>query len=71
MRKILPLLVLMLPTAALAHVGHLEQADGHDHYIAAWGLIGAIAGSGWLVWSELRRPKDEKPKRRKDGGAGA
>ena len=70
MRKILPLL-LLLPTSALAHVGHLDEVSGHDHYIAAWALLGAIAGSSWLVWSELRRPKDVKPKQAKDDGAGA
>ncbi len=69
MRKILPLL-LVLPTSALAHPGHLSALDGHDHYVAAWALLGAIAGSGWLVWSEMRRPKDVKPKRAKDDGAG-
>ena len=68
MRKILPLLAL-LPTSALAHPGHLSTLDGHEHYIAAWALLGAIAGSAWLVWSEMRR-KDEKPKRAKDDGAG-
>ena len=70
MRKILPLL-LLLPTSALAHVGHLDEAAGHDHYIAAWALLGAIGGSAWLVWSEMRRPKEEKPKRAKDDEAGA
>lgn len=69
MRKILPLLVL-LPAPALAHVGHLDEAGGHDHYIAAWALLGAIAGSGWLVWSELRR-KPAKAKRAEDDEAGA
>ncbi len=67
MRKILPLLVL-LPAPALAHVGHLDEMGGHHHYLAAWALFGAIAGSGWLVWSELRRPKDTKAK---DDEAGA
>jgi hypothetical protein len=71
MRKILPLIVLTLPSAALAHVGHLEVVDGHDHYLAAWALLGAIAGSSWLIWTEMRRPKDEKPKQAKDDGAGA
>jgi hypothetical protein len=71
MRKILPLLLLLLPSAALAHVGHLDEVDGHAHYVAAWALLGAIAGSTWLIWSELRRPKDDKPKRPKDDEAGA
>ena len=71
MRKILPLIVLTLPSAALAHTGHLDVADGHNHYVAAWALLGAIGGSSWLIWTELRRPKDIKPKRAGDDGAGA
>jgi hypothetical protein len=70
MRKILPLLVLLLPSAALAHVGHLDEVDGHAHYVAAWALLGAIGGSAWLVWSELRR-KAGTPERREDDEAGA
>ena len=71
MRKILPLLAL-LPTSALAHPGHLGALDGHQHYIAAWALLGASAGSSWLIWAELRKPQGPaKPKRRKDDGAGA
>lgn len=68
MRKILLLLALFLPSAALAHPGHLGEAEGHAHYLAAWALIGAIAGASWLIWSELRAPS--KPKR-KDDEAGA
>lgn len=71
MRKILPLLVLLLPTAALAHVGHLDEVDGHSHYLAAWALFGAIAGSCWLIWNETRRPKAPPSSRAKDDEAGA
>ena len=73
MRKILPLLLLLLPSAALAHVGHLDEVDGHSHYVAAWALLGAIAGSTWLIWTEMRQPKGpSKPKpRAKDDEAGA
>lgn len=71
MRKILPLLVL-LPLPALADPGHLSERMGHDHYLAAWALLGVIAGSGWLVWTELRRPKAPPAKRQaKDDEAGA
>lgn len=71
MRKFLPLIVLLAPSAALAHVGHLDVSEGHDHYVAAWALLGAIAGSSWLIWTEMRRPKDVKSKRAGDDGAGA
>ena len=64
------ILLLLLPLPALAHVGHLEEVDGHSHYIAAWALLGVIAGSCWLIWVEMRAPR-RKAKRSKDGGAGA
>lgn len=71
MRKTLLLLLLVMPLPALAHVGHLDMVDGHDHYLAAWALLGVISGSLWLIWTESRAPKTPKAKRRKDGGAGA
>ena len=52
-------------------VGHLDAADGHDHYVAAWALLGAIAGSLWLIRAELRKPKAPKAERAKDDEAGA
>jgi hypothetical protein len=70
MRATLFLLLLTLPLPALAHVGHLEEVDGHSHYIAAWALLGVIVGSCWLIWVETRAPR--KAKRSKGGGgAGA
>ncbi|MBP1806701.1 DUF6732 family protein [Rubellimicrobium aerolatum] len=68
MRKTLLLLALLLPSAALAHPGHLSEAEGHAHYVAAWALFGAIAGAGWLIWTELRARSAPK---RKDDEAGA
>ncbi len=64
------ILLLLLPLPALAHVGHLEEVDGHSHYIAAWALLGVIVGSLWLIWVEIRSPR-RKAERSKDGGAGA
>jgi hypothetical protein len=63
-------LLLLLPVPALAHVGHLEEANGHSHFVAAWALFGVIAGSLWLIRAELRARRS-KPARGKDGGAGA
>ena len=60
MRKTLFLIALLMPSAALAHVGHLETVDGHDHFLAAWALLGAIAGSSWLIWTELRSSKAKR-----------
>ena len=54
MRQFLLLLLLVAPLPALAHVGHLDEVDGHAHYIAAWALIGVIAGALWLIRSELK-----------------
>ena len=64
------ILLMLLPLPALAHVGHLEQVDVHSHYIAAWALLGVIAGSLWIIWAEVRSPRP-KAKRSKGGGAGA
>jgi hypothetical protein len=64
------IILLLLPLPALAHVGHLEEVDGHSHYIAAWALLGVIVGSLWLIWVETRAPR-RKTKRSKGGGAGA
>jgi hypothetical protein len=71
MRNHLSLLFLMAPLPALAHVGHLDVVEGHDHYIAAWALLAAIAGSLWLIRAEIKAPRKPKAKRPKDGGAGA
>ena len=54
MRNHLSLLFLMAPLPALAHVGHLDVVEGHDHYIAAWALLAAIAGSLWLIRAEIK-----------------
>lgn len=71
MRKTLLVLLLLLPLPALAHVGHLDEVEGHSHYIAAWALFGVIVGSSWLIWTELQARRQPKAKRPKDGGAGA
>ena len=60
MRSTLVLLALLLPQAALAHVGHLNERGGHDHYLAAVALLGAVIGSCWLIWTELRSSKVER-----------
>ncbi len=67
MRKTLLLPLLLLPGAALAHVGHLDDVDGHSHYLAAWALLGVIAGSLWLIWTERRAPKAPKGERKAKG----
>lgn len=67
MRKTLLLLLLAMPLPAMAHVGHLDAVDGHSHYLAAWALLGVIAGSVWLIWSELRSPSRPKRDRRVRG----
>jgi hypothetical protein len=69
MSKILLLIALLMPLPALAHVGHLDEVDGHVHFVAAWALFGAIVGALWLIWVETRAPKRPKGGA-KDGGAG-
>lgn len=66
MRKTLSLLPFLLsaPLPALAHVGHLEELDGHSHHVAAWALLGVIAGSAWIIRGELRSPRRPGASRR-------
>lgn len=46
--KTLVTFFLLLSTPALAHVGHLGEAAGHGHWIAA-GALGAAALAAWLA----------------------
>ena len=65
MQKLLLALLILLPLPALAHVGHLDEAEGHSHYLAAWALFGVIAGALWLIWTEPK--KGARPARRVKG----
>ena len=62
MRIALSLVLILLATAAPAHVGHLGELAGHDHWVAAGalGLAGLVA-----VWGALKGrkedPKAEEP----------
>ncbi|TNC70350.1 DUF6732 family protein [Rubellimicrobium roseum] len=67
MRNAFLLLALLLPQAALAHPGHLAERGGHDHVIAAVALLGAVIGSCWLIWTELRPAKPARLARKDDG----
>ena len=44
------LLTILLAAPANAHVGHLGEVAGHDHWTlgAGLGVIGAAAVAGWL-----------------------
>lgn len=59
MRLSLPLILLFAAGPALAHVGHLGDLAGHDHWVAAGalGLAGLVA-----VWGALKgKTKAPKP----------
>ena len=50
MRTILALLLILSPTLAQAHPGHLADVAGHDHWVAGIALGAAIGAAvwGWL-----------------------
>ena len=43
--------------AANAHVGHLGELAGHDHWVAAGAIGAAIAVAGWNI---LKGKKDKE-----------
>ena len=45
------LMLLLLPSSALAHVGHLGELAGHDHIAIGVG-IGVLIGAA--VWGKLK-----------------
>ena len=58
MRHLLILIaVVMLPTSALAHVGHLGEVAGHGHWLGA-AAIGAAIAIGLLAASKDRKKQD-------------
>lgn len=54
----LTLILSLFPGAALAHVGHLGEAAGHDHWVAGAAIGVAIAVGLWATWKG-RRDKDK------------
>lgn len=58
MRFALPLILLFAAHPAFAHVGHLGDLAGHDHWVAAGalGIAGLVA-----VWG-LAKGRKEPPK---------
>ena len=63
MRVALCLILMFAADAALAHVGHLGDLAGHDHWVAAGalGVAGLVAVWG-LVKGRKDPPKAEDPK---------
>lgn len=55
MRSLLAALIL-LPAPALAHIGHLGELGGHDHWIALGGI--AIA-AGIALWGGRKKPDED------------
>ena len=46
--------IILAPASAQAHLGHLGELSGHDHWIAA-GLAAAAA----FAWLAITRPREE------------
>ncbi|WP_099826668.1 DUF6732 family protein [Oceaniglobus indicus] len=59
--------IVAMPGRAMAHPGHLADAAGHDHWIAAAALgLAILLGVGALV-RDRRHAKAERPVRGKAG----
>ncbi|SFJ30209.1 DUF6732 family protein [Jannaschia pohangensis] len=58
--RCLLLLPALISTPAMAHVGHLGQVAGHDHWTIGVGL-GVIAGAAVIGALKGRRKKDAAP----------
>lgn len=54
MKSLLAIQFIMLPTAVFAHVGHLGDLVGHDHWLGAAAIGTAIAIG---LWTSLKGSK--------------
>jgi len=57
-RHVLPLALTLLPLPASAHLGHLGDVAGHDHWVAG-AAIGVAVAIG--LWGALKGHKAAKP----------
>jgi len=58
----LTLFLSLFPGTALAHVGHLGEAAGHDHWVAGAAIGVAVALGLWATWKGKRnKDKDAVP----------
>lgn len=56
------LLLLLSTSAAQAHVGHLGEFAGHDHWVAGAAIGAAISLAGWqLLKGDKTEDKEEAP----------
>jgi ADP-ribosylglycohydrolase len=53
--RIFTVLFCLMPMPAFAHIGHLADAAGHDHWIALAAAAAAAAAAAW----GMRGRKDE------------
>jgi len=57
----LALCLTLCPGAALAHVGHLGEYAGHDHWVAGAAIGVAVALSLWATWKGKRDDDENSP----------
>jgi len=50
----LTVFLILFPGAALAHVGHLGEYAGHDHWIAGTAIGIAVTLGLWAAWKGKR-----------------
>ncbi len=49
----------LVPMPALAHVGHLGDLAGHDHWIAGAAIGAAVLAGLWGAWAGKGEPEPE------------
>jgi hypothetical protein len=60
MQRLLALALCLAPLPAAAHVGHLAEVGGHNHWIGA-AAIGAAVVIGLYGALKGRKPREEQP----------
>lgn len=63
--RVLLVALLLSPAAASAHVGHLGEVAGHDHWVAGIAIGAAVAVGVWGWW---KGRKDEPAATAEDKG---
>ena len=60
--RILALFLVLLPGSALAHVGHLGDVAGHNHWVAGAAIGAAVVIGLYGAWKGRKEAKaEEKP----------
>jgi hypothetical protein len=64
--RLLALVLILSPGAALAHLGHIADAAGHDHWIAGAAIGIAVTIGLYSAWKDRKRGQDAEPEQDTD-----